>query len=330
MSDDWPISVGREEYHPIPASWIEFGHDAGDGDGTRIYAVSVAAVPGTRGLLAIRYLHPRSEQTLRVTTKGAPNPTGDGLIPASLRQYHDWPRSRLAYADPTGSAREPEIEHLQELWHERVAEIPAPEEAVEDQRELMTDGGRDEIAVDVCQRRIAGGQTCPDCDEVVSVVDRFCRFCGAQLRELVAEPEGVYLAGPMNHVDDHGRGWREHLIKHVDDVAFHNPLNINEDYEFDAGEPVPTWVVDADLEMVAQAETVLAWLPFRTPSRGTAVEIWEAGKDPETDVVVWTETAHPDRYSPFVRDPADEFVFTIDDAVDAIGGTFQEVSDDAE
>jgi len=132
VSDDWPVSVGRKDFKPVPESWVELGHDAhADADGTRIYAVSVASLPDTRDMLAIRYAHPRSGQTLEVSTNGAPNPTGDGLIPASLASYHDWPRSRLADADPDGSARDVEMEHLRELWHERVDAIPAPEETAE-------------------------------------------------------------------------------------------------------------------------------------------------------------------------------------------------------
>jgi hypothetical protein len=178
------------------------------------------------------------------------------------------------------------------------------------------------------QRRVAGGHSCPGCDEVVSVADSWCRWCGEQLQAATSNPEGVYLAGPINHVDDHGRGWRERLVETVADVVFHNPLDINDDHEFDASEPVPTWVVGADLEMVAQAETVLAWLPFTTPSRGTAVEIWEAGKDPETEVVIWTESARPELYSPFVRGPADQWVHSMGDAIDAIRSGDQEVADD--
>jgi len=125
----------------------------------------------------------------------------------------------------------------------------------------------------------------------------------------------VHLAGPMNHVKDHGRGWREHLIENESEgINYLNPLDLNEKYDFDESEPVPPWIIDEDLEMVEDADAVLAWLPFETPSRGTAVEIWEAGKDPETFVVVWTDVPRS-RFSPFVRMPADRFVGSMEGAL---------------
>jgi len=103
MTDDWPVTVGRKDFKPVPESWVDLGHDAhADADGTRIFAVSVAAIPDTRDALAIRYAHPRSGQTLELRTNGKPNPAGDGLVPASLATHDDWPRSRLADADPDG------------------------------------------------------------------------------------------------------------------------------------------------------------------------------------------------------------------------------------
>ena len=134
----------------------------------------------------------------------------------------------------------------------------------------------------------------------------------------------------MNHVSDYGRGWRESLVARVDDVEFLNPLDLNDEHDFNPREPVPTWVIDEDLEMVDQADAVLAWLPFETPSRGTAVEIWEAGKEPDTEVVVWTDVPR-DRFSPFVRGPADTFVTHVEAAIAEIRPTAEsslEVTDD--
>lgn len=131
-------------------------------------------------------------------------------------------------------------------------------------------------------------------------------------------PHRVYLAGPMNHVGDHGRGWREHLTENESSgIEYLNPLDLNDEYDFDPTEPVPTWVIDEDLEMVEAADTVLAWLPFETPSRGTAVEIWEAGKDPDTFVVVWSDVPEK-RFSPFVRGPADAFAGSMKGALSRI------------
>lgn len=30
----------------------------------------------------------------------------------------------------------------------------------------------------------AGGQTCPECGRSLGIVDRFCRYCGVQLRDV--------------------------------------------------------------------------------------------------------------------------------------------------
>jgi hypothetical protein len=87
-------------------------------------------------------VHPQSGQTLVAQTKGATADDG-GLIPASLDTHSTWPRSRTPQGHkPTGTAREPEMEHLRELWAERVDEIPALGEATEERRQPVTDGGR--------------------------------------------------------------------------------------------------------------------------------------------------------------------------------------------
>lgn len=135
----------------------------------------------------------------------------------------------------------------------------------------------------------------------------------------------VYLAGPMNHVSDRGRPWREHLVENeAEGIEYLNPLDLDDEHGFDPTEPVPTWVIDEDLEMVEAADAVLAWLPFEIPSRGTAVEIWEAGKDPDTAVVVWSDVPR-ERFSPFVRDPADKFAGSMEGALARLRDAVQEV-----
>lgn len=48
---------------------------------------------------------------------------------------------------------------------------------------MKTDPSRSGTA----QRRIGGGQECPDCGRIQGCPDLYCKDCGAQLRERVTE-----------------------------------------------------------------------------------------------------------------------------------------------
>jgi hypothetical protein len=139
VTDDWPISAGREKYHPIPASWIGWGYDDGRESEVRLYAVSAAVV----GLwMKIRYTQPQKPGVLVVETRAQERPDGDGHVPAELASRRTWMRSTTPQGqDPDDVRRGPETAHLRELWHDRVDVIPAPGESAE---RAVADGGREQ------------------------------------------------------------------------------------------------------------------------------------------------------------------------------------------
>lgn len=101
--------------------------------------------------------------------------------------------------------------------------------------------------------------------------------------------EKVYLAGPVQHADDNGNGWRDYLMANSDDFDWQNPLD---EYEVQlddvrmveeyprAGDNDVTYItfedlVASDKEMVDEADAMLVgW--GRVPSVGTPMEMMYA------------------------------------------------------
>jgi len=134
MPEQWPLKIDGREYHPIPETWLDYGSDEGAG-GPRCYAVSVART--VRDLIRIRYVA-RDGGVYVQSTSSKENPTGGGIVPASLATAHDWPRSIVppSHVEPADTARTAERERLQALWTERVDALEGGRE-----RELVADGG---------------------------------------------------------------------------------------------------------------------------------------------------------------------------------------------
>ena len=134
---DWPVHRDGLEYDPIPASWIEHGSDRDHGS-PRLYAVSVAH--SARDMISIRYVA-RDGGVYVQTCASAPNPTGDGVVPASLATYRDWPRSLVPPRgmEPVDHAHTLECEHVSEIWSD-VDDAPEESDLASD-RHLAADGG---------------------------------------------------------------------------------------------------------------------------------------------------------------------------------------------
>lgn len=135
-ADEWPVDLDGDEFYPIPESWIEHGSDQDRGS-PRIYAVSVAS--GPRNMILVRYASPDG-RAVKVSMTGAENPSGGGVVPASLAKYEDWPRSMVPgrNVEPTGLLRKLENEHFRDLWSDRLQE---EDDDVEAERKLVADGG---------------------------------------------------------------------------------------------------------------------------------------------------------------------------------------------
>lgn len=115
----------------------------------------------------------------------------------------------------------------------------------------------------------------------------------------------VYLAGPVQHADDGGHGWRETIEEQygeqfdflnpldkydtpTDEVEWLQPGEEVEDYP-DAEEVLtPSDIVDADKEMIDMADAILIGLQSVVPMYGTPRE-HEYAVQTDTDVVVWYE-----------------------------------------
>jgi len=145
----WPLEIDGREYAPIPSTWIEHGTDRNHGD-PRVYAVSVAR--SARDMLRIRYIA-RDGGVYRQSTPSAPNPTGEGVVPASLADVHDWPRSIIPPrdVDAVDTARDLELEHLTEIWSDIIDDVEKDDLASDDRR-LAADGGRERDEFDVDAR----------------------------------------------------------------------------------------------------------------------------------------------------------------------------------
>lgn len=125
----------------------------------------------------------------------------------------------------------------------------------------------------------------------------------------------VYLAGPITHADDYGVGWREYISDKHDGYEFQNPFEIVDVNENDISGGVPVEVMDEDLEVLYNCDAVIGYLPIDVPTRGTAVELWEAGKEHRDIFVIVIIDSPQHEYSPAVRGSVDVFVQSIDEAI---------------
>lgn len=115
MTVEWPIEIDGFAYRAIPESWLEHPHAVDrDGDGPRLFAVSAAAYGGRT--LKVRYAEPRTGEVLQMIMPA--REYGGGLVPEGLLDGAGWTRSRTPppAVEPVDVLRQPELEHLQELW----------------------------------------------------------------------------------------------------------------------------------------------------------------------------------------------------------------------
>jgi len=100
----------------------------------------------------------------------------------------------------------------------------------------------------------------------------------------------IYLAGPIqcaNHAER--TEWRDVATATLTALGYEtiNPLG-------KVGWPAKE-IVEFDLADIERSDAVLAWVPLGTPSVGTAMEIFYAGRILRKPVVVWTDShaEHP-------------------------------------
>lgn len=130
----------------------------------------------------------------------------------------------------------------------------------------------------------------------------------------------VYLAGPIQHADDGGHGWRDRVIDDHRSLQYLNPLDffdggedkatilpedVAEDYETEKGEFLITDedLVEKDKRMVNEADALLIGFPEKVPAWGTPMEqgyAWENGM-PTKPIAVWHGDIPNVELSPWIR-----------------------------
>lgn len=113
----------------------------------------------------------------------------------------------------------------------------------------------------------------------------------------------VYLAGPVQHMDDGGHGWRDDVEWSYDEqIDFLNPLDKydtpatevvwlgpgEDESDYPDAEEVctPQDIIDADKEMIDESDVVFIGLRESVPMYGTPRE-HEYALQTDTPVVVW-------------------------------------------
>lgn len=113
----------------------------------------------------------------------------------------------------------------------------------------------------------------------------------------------VYLAGPVQHAEDGGHGWREDIVEQyggqfeflnpldkydtpANDVAWLQPDESPSDYPDDMEVLAPRDIVLSDKDMIDESDYVLIGFQNTVPMYGTPRE-HEYAHQTETPVVVW-------------------------------------------
>lgn len=107
----------------------------------------------------------------------------------------------------------------------------------------------------------------------------------------------IYLAGPVQHADDGGRGWRDRIKGEMPRGEWLDPLD---KYDVPAGDVdvSPTEIVESDKAMIDEADAVLARYAH-VPSVGTAMEILHA-YERDIPVFVWDDGDDSASMSPWI------------------------------
>lgn len=134
---------------------------------------------------------------------------------------------------------------------------------------------------------------------------------------LAAPMSRVYLAGPIQHVGDYGKGWREWLKQeHPDAHEWVDPLDKYNTMQEAEAEWTIRDIVEDDLRLIESCKAVLAhW--EAVPTAGTPMEIFYADRTVEIPVIVQT-TLHESDISPWIDYHAEAIVESFDEAIDAV------------
>lgn len=139
----------------------------------------------------------------------------------------------------------------------------------------------------------------------------------------------IYLAGPIQHVRDYGKGWRGWIKDNYDNhdrYEFIDPMDKYNTMEEAKAEWTNRDVVRDDLEMIRKSDALLVhW--EAVPTAGTPMEIFFAYREMAMPVVVQTTLHHSD-VSPWIDYHADHICESFGEALTAIGDLIIDRIDD--
>lgn len=127
----------------------------------------------------------------------------------------------------------------------------------------------------------------------------------------------VYLAGPVQHVEDYGRGWREWIKQEraAEAIEWVDPLDVYDTQAELEAEWSEERIVEEDLELIDGCDAMLVhWQAV--PTAGTPMEMFYAQqcRGELIPVVVQTKL-HESDVSPWVEAHSSTIVETFDDAI---------------
>jgi nucleoside 2-deoxyribosyltransferase len=125
----------------------------------------------------------------------------------------------------------------------------------------------------------------------------------------------VYLAGPIQHVRDYGKGWRELIKQRRSDFEWVDPMDKYNTMEEAEAEWTETDIVEDDLAMIDDCDGLLVhW--EAVPTCGTPMEMFYAARRGKV-VAVQTKIADAD-LSPWLTYHADIVLPTFDGTIEAM------------
>lgn len=131
------------------------------------------------------------------------------------------------------------------------------------------------------------------------------------------EDQRIYMAGPIQHVGDYGKGWRERL-KQTQPSAFDwvDPMDKYNTMEEASDEWTSEDIVIDDLKLIDSCDGVLVhW--EAVPTCGTPMEVFYTYRQTDMPVVIQS-TLSPEDMSPWMEYHAHAIVESFDEAIEAL------------
>lgn len=129
-------------------------------------------------------------------------------------------------------------------------------------------------------------------------------------------PKRIYLAGPIQHVQDNGKGWRGWLKSEKNNEGYEwvDPLDKYDTMDEAEDEWTNEDIVEDDLNLIAGCDGILTHWSL-SPTAGTPMEVFFQARYTAGPVVVQT-TLHESDISPWIDYHADFIAESFEEALD--------------